>query len=116
MTKDDIIRLFEKANGWSPKGFDKTLDELERFAALVAAHEREKVAQWMMAKGYATGHGDTIEDLLTELDWQVREREREANCACIGRIAAIVADPIDQTRLYEAMTAIRARGNNDKPI
>ena len=39
--------------------------------------ERNKVAQWMMARGYATGHGDTVEDLLNELDWQVREEERE---------------------------------------
>ena len=36
--------------------------------------EREKVAQWMMQRGYATGHGDTTEDLLAELDWQVKER------------------------------------------
>ena len=35
--------------------------------------EREKVAQWMMEKGYATGHGDTIEDLLKELEWQIDE-------------------------------------------
>ena len=35
MTRDDIISMYQKANGWSPKGFDKTLDELERFAALV---------------------------------------------------------------------------------
>ena len=33
--------------------------------------EREKVAKWMMVQGYATGHGDTIEDLLKELEWQV---------------------------------------------
>jgi hypothetical protein len=39
---------------------------------------REKVAQWMMERGYATGHGDTVEDLLKELEWQVTEREREA--------------------------------------
>ena len=39
--------------------------------------EREKVARWMTERGYATGHGDTIEDLLTELDWQIREQERE---------------------------------------
>jgi hypothetical protein len=31
----------------------------------------------MTERGYATGHGDTIEDLLTELDWQIREQERE---------------------------------------
>ena len=42
--------------------------------------EREKVAAWMMRQGYATGHGDTVEDLLQELDWQIREQEREA-CA-----------------------------------
>ena len=42
--------------------------------------EREKVAAWMMARGYATGHGDSVEDLLQELDWQIREQEREA-CA-----------------------------------
>jgi len=47
---------------------------LERFVALVAAAEREKVAQWMMQRGYATGHGDTTEDLLAELDWQIKER------------------------------------------
>jgi hypothetical protein len=42
--------------------------------------ERNKVAQWMMARGYATGHGDTVNDLLKELEWQVKEQEREA-CA-----------------------------------
>jgi hypothetical protein len=41
MNRDDIIRMYEKANGWSPEGWDKTVDELERFAALVAAAERE---------------------------------------------------------------------------
>ena len=43
----------------------------------VAAHEREKVAKWMVERSYATGHGDTIEDLLAELSWQAKERERE---------------------------------------
>ena len=50
------------------------MSELERFAELVATHEREKVSQLIMAQGYATGHGDTIEEMLKELDWQVRER------------------------------------------
>ncbi len=36
--------------------------------------------------------------------------ERRANIACIGRIAALVGDPIDQARLFEAIDAIRARG------
>lgn len=42
-----------------------------------------KIAEWMMARGYSTGHGDSIEELLEELDWQITEKiamEREA-CA-----------------------------------
>jgi AmiR/NasT family two-component response regulator len=41
----------------------------------------------------------------------VRADERAANIACIGRIAAMVVDPIDQARLYQAMDSIRARGS-----
>ena len=34
---------------------------------------REKLAAWMMANSFATGHGDTIDDLLVELGGQIRE-------------------------------------------
>jgi len=40
----------------------------------IIAAEREKVAKWMIAKGYATGHGESIEDLLKELEWQIEDR------------------------------------------
>ena len=53
-----------------------TIEELERFAALVAAAERNKLAAWMIERGYATGHGDSTEDLLKELEWQIDERIR----------------------------------------
>jgi hypothetical protein len=36
--------------------------------------EREKVAHWMMTNGFATGHGDTIEDLLSELGGQLKRK------------------------------------------
>ena len=62
----------------------------------------EKVAKWMMSHGYATGHGDTIEDLLKELEWQVAEREREA-CA---KLVEAMADK----RFGQAALRIRARG------
>ena len=45
--------------------------------------DKEKVSQWMMDKGYATGHGTSVVDLLQELEWQVAEREREA-CAKVA--------------------------------
>ena len=37
MTQDDVIKLWEKANGWSVKGFQITFEELQSFANLVAA-------------------------------------------------------------------------------
>lgn len=57
------------------KGFSQTADEIER---LIAEVERLKSAipVWMTARGYATGHGDTIEDMLNELEAQVAARHR----------------------------------------
>lgn len=70
------------------------------------SYECEKVAAWMIQRGYATGHGDTIEDLLAELEWQVRESEREACIAIVRHYERIdnYADPITD--------AIRARGQS----
>ena len=104
MNREEIIRMAREA-GLDPDLWNYT-DAFERFAALVAAAEREKVAAWMMARGYATGHGDTIEDLLVELEWQVRESEREAY--------AKVCEDRERANLYgvkECAAAIRARGN-----
>jgi len=71
MTKEDIIRM---ALGAELNAHGLVIDRLERFAALVAAHERKKVAKWMVERSFATGHGDTIEDLLEELYWQIVEK------------------------------------------
>jgi len=35
---------------------------------------REAIAAWMFKNGYATGPGDTIEDLLIELEGQAKDR------------------------------------------
>ena len=110
MNRGDIIRMAQEAGFNLENGFLLRVtgidEDLERFAALVAdakakrmhaegmvtvgymrqqiAAERNKVAQWMIDHSYATGHGDTVEDLLKELDWQVRESERNA-CAAVAR-------------------------------
>ena len=133
MNRDDIIRMAREAggaditsHGWTSWVGTHSTEFLERFAALVAAIDREKVAAWMRSKSYATGHGDTIEDLLKELEWQVAEREREA-CAklCeekasrIEREAANADDDSDIGSVISLWTsgcaincaaAIRARG------
>jgi len=78
MTREDIIRMAREA-GFADGVVDIVgFEGFTNFANLVAAHEREKVAKWMVERSYATGHGDTVEDLLTEIDWQAAERERKA--------------------------------------
>ena len=77
---------------------------------------KEILAQWMIQHGYATGHGDTMKDLLAELDWQIAENwtramingvetEREA-CAKVCELIAINAADI---RAAECAVGIRAR-------
>ena len=82
--------------------------DVAKFAELVRADEREKVAKWMVGQGYATGHGDTIEDLLQELEWQVAERERYA-CAKVCEQLGMATNGMNE-RNHECATAIRARG------
>ena len=168
MTRDDIIKMAREA-GFNPVSYmGANLELFERFAALVAAHEREacikavekvgqhgivtqcaaairykkhdiglseerdrvwtqahwteyersiaaaereKVAAWMIKKGYATGHGDSVEDLLHELEWQIREQERE-ECAKVCDVLAVHPEyASDITKV--AAQAIRARGNSE---
>ena len=76
---------------------------------------RERVARWMIQHGYATGHGDSIEDLLEELEWQILESEREA-CAevCDEKVAAEYATgKVDHNEMgwtQACAATIRARG------
>ena len=116
MNREDIIRMAQEA-GFKVDWQHADVAEIkakryEYFAALVANAEREKLAAWMMRQGYATGHGDTTEDLLKELDWQIEERIRNECEEC-----AKVCEDIDTE--YEGQNvlatwcaaAIRARGN-----
>jgi len=111
MNKEDIIRMAREA-GFKVDWQHADVAEIkakryEYFAALVAKHEREKLAAWMMSQGYATGHGDTIKDLLKELEWQIKEREREA-CAKAVEAKAHMFATLAAAKSLAA--AIRARG------
>ena len=81
--------------------------------------DKEKLAKWMMAKGYATGHGDSVEDLLQELDWQIAENwnraliagittEREA---CAKVVEILIPEQTEDGLIGHTIAkAIRARG------
>jgi hypothetical protein len=59
----DAMRIWAKA-------IADLKEEIERLKNA----DKEKLAAWMMKNGFATGHGDSIEDLLSELEWQIEER------------------------------------------
>lgn len=85
----------------------EVLRELSVEKDLAVAAEREKVARWQIGAGYSTGHGDTIEDLLVELEWQVREAEREV-------IAQWVEDMCEGLDHKTIAMAIRNGGNDSR--
>ena len=103
MDREDIIRMAREA-GISESHAQGMQGFLERFAFLVAAAERNKLAAWMIKHSYTTGHGETVEDLLKELEWQIAEREREA-CAKLCEANDKSTHPADLA------DAIRARRN-----
>ena len=110
MNREDIIRMAREA-GISESHAQGMQGFLERFAFLVAAVERNKLAAWMMSQGYATGHGDTVEDLLKELEWQIEERIKNEREACAKVVEDYCGAWDDEG--YALAAAIRARGDNE---
>ena len=107
MTQDEIIEMARQAKlGFLLESGFMCHQEVKAFAKLVAEKEREVVANWIMDRGFATGHGDSIVDLLDQLEWQIAEKEREA-CAKLCEEYAIGLE-----RNYSEIIAdkIRARG------
>ena len=66
MTKEDIIAMAREAGFADGVAEIVGLAGFERLVELAQAAERNKLASWMIAQGYATGHGDTMEQLLEE--------------------------------------------------
>lgn len=56
MTKDEIVRLWMKANRWDITGYENTIKDLELYSELVIAAEREANALLVEAKG-VEGYG-----------------------------------------------------------
>ena len=67
MTRDDIIRMAEHAGfGMPVQVFQFRAEELERFAALVAAAEKELIAQWVESWGNDLTIKEIVEGIRTD--------------------------------------------------
>lgn len=67
-----------------------------------ALRDKERLATWMIKNSYATGHGDSLPDLIRELDWQHAERRAE-----------LAEAKRDTERLRVAKVALHRIGDND---
>jgi hypothetical protein len=93
MEREQTLQLAKQAGlvDWTEDGNWSAVDcDLVRFAELVAAHERNTLAAWMIQFGFATGHGDTMEELCDALGTEIVDRIE-----------------------FETDAAIRNRSNND---
>ena len=59
---------------------------------------REQLASWMIERSFATGHGDTIDDLLIELDGQIKDRAALAESRL--EVAVRVLEQISRMRPF----------------
>jgi hypothetical protein len=102
MNRDDIIRMAREAEcseTWGGDAFQFTVEELEHFAALVAATEREACKNLWEAQRLTDRQ---ISDYI------------EAAVAAEREECAKVCDELELANLYgvkECAEAIRARGN-----
>lgn len=110
MNDEQVFELAEKNSFQDDSGCWIFKDEgLLDFVFMVKKAERERVAKWMMEQGYATGHGDTIEELLKELELQVAERERAA-CAKVCEELVLAYAGNASATAHQCAEEIRARG------
>lgn len=95
--------------------YDRRVREAAEFAsglvngdALGQTLARETVAKWMIANRFATGHGDTLEDLLAELKWQVEERYTKSDFNEVRRADMILVGTMSKhiTMMVEVLTGI----------
>ena len=111
MTQDEIVKLAREADReWD---CDRDMVEwLECFAALVAAAEREILANWMRQHGFSTGQAYTTDSLLDRLGTEMVENV-DAAVLAEREACAKLCDEVDDGRedlSAKCAAAIRARG------
>lgn len=111
MTPDKTLEPVWRALGLLRDYIHSAGGDPDHEADLEAAHEaliatadrvveqRELLAAWMFTNSYATGHGDTVESLLVELDWQHAKK-----IAAISSAIRILSDTnrSDTARILDA--------------
>ena len=65
----------------------------QEIAKELGTSDKERLAIWMIQHGFATGHGDTLDDLLHEMSWQIAELRMDVGKK--NRLITEVADALE---------------------
>lgn len=125
MNREEIIRMAREAGDYlvDKRGREDFIFDcygIERFAALVAAAERERVAGYMTRRGFEPTSTNDIVEMLEEMFWFSEERFlKSVRTQVVGDalVAAVKAEreacaqiAFNSATYIEAAKAIRARG------
>lgn len=84
----DRVVITERMPDGMPQWVDDAMAAGTLFSEIKARYlmedQREAVATWMIKQGYATGHGDTIEEMLEELREQLLEEQRKKDASMVA--------------------------------
>jgi hypothetical protein len=84
----DLLDRLREQSEWHSDGHGELYKEAVAEIERLRFNGREAIAVWMDKQGYATGHGDTIEDLLVELEGQSKHPNLDNMRAEIERLRA----------------------------
>lgn len=71
--RDKAIGIIKNELINNPNDIDGLAVDIYDALAAATKEPREQLVAWMIEHHFSTGHGDTLDDLLKELSWQIRE-------------------------------------------
>lgn len=96
-----------------------TFETIAGLCKMAADAERNKLAQWMIRFGFATGHGDTMEQLCDALGTEIADSidfavdvERE-QCARVAQDTVCDTHLPTGVKIYGTKVAAAIRARND---
>lgn len=101
---DSLIELHDYGGYFAPHLFVEADDVADIPVSDQTLHADREIVEWMHGHGLATGHGDTLTDMLNEARAQIRDQERERCAKAMESLYGDFTGPV-------AARAIRSLGN-----
>src|SRR6266550_719531 len=110
---DEAVEYADRIVGKAKENHPQDSQDKPRTGLLLDA-----LAAWMIANSFATGHGDTPEDLLGELRWQIEERvgkvREQVQRECLAWVRGYAGPTENDAFITELLEAIVRREHHER--